>query len=95
MSRSSSSISPGAAEAEHAATSSGGPLFVAVAVPFAVYALALALVSASFPYRPALDDNEWLYLARSVAERGQLAARARNFVFKRVWLRGLGVRQAC
>jgi len=45
-----------------------------VAVPFAVYALALALVSASFPYRPALDDNEWLYLARSVAERGQLAA---------------------
>ena len=81
MSTSSSSISPGAAEAEHAAASSGGPLLVAVAVPFLVYAIALALVSALFPYRPALDDNEWLYLAHSVAERGQLAA---DGVFMRV-----------
>lgn len=42
--------------------------------PFALWAVALAAVSASFPYRPALDDPENLHLARSVAESAQLAS---------------------
>ncbi|MEZ4218085.1 MAG: hypothetical protein R3E88_16485 [Myxococcota bacterium] len=42
-------------------------------VPFALWAAAIAVVSAAAPYRPALDDPELLHLARSLAEHHALA----------------------
>ena len=81
MSTAKSSILTGSAAAERDAAGDGGRAVVSLLVPFAAYALALAFVSAQYPYRPALDDNEWLYLAHSVAERGELA---NDSVFMRV-----------
>ena len=43
-----------------------------VGVPFALYAVGLAVVSALVPYAPALDDPEWLALARHFADTGTL-----------------------
>ena len=43
-----------------------------VALPFALYSVALLALSAFVPYAPALDDPEWLALGGYVAEHGAL-----------------------